>query len=169
MICPNLEIEKFADKGEKTSWTYLFISQEIAHQLKPNYRKSFRVCGRIDDFSFGGMALVPMGEGNYILPLKKSILKAIKKQKGERVLLQIEEDVNYQLVIPDELRICLSDSAKAESEFFNRRESEQRYFVNWINTAKTDATKAKRIAQLIQAMELKFDFGQMIRYNRQKK
>ena len=32
--------------GEKTGWSYIEIPAAIAQQLKPNYKKSFRVKGK---------------------------------------------------------------------------------------------------------------------------
>lgn len=36
-------IHRFESKGEKTGWTYIEIPVDIAQQLKPGNKKSFRV------------------------------------------------------------------------------------------------------------------------------
>ena len=56
-------ILKFDKKGEKTGWTYIVISADIARKLKPGNKKSFRVKGKLDHYSFAKTALLPMGEG----------------------------------------------------------------------------------------------------------
>jgi len=46
---------------------------------------------------------------------------------------------------------------------------DRKYFSNWIESAKTDETKTKRIAQTINALSKKWDYGQMIRDQTAKK
>jgi len=79
MIRFNAIIEKFSKQGEKTGWTYVLIPAAIAKQLNPDKKTSFRVKGKLDAHSIQGIALMPMGEGDYVLPLKAEIRKAIRK------------------------------------------------------------------------------------------
>lgn len=72
MIEFKVVIEKFSKQGEKTGWTYIEISSEIAQKLKPGNKKTFRVKGFLDNFYFEGIALLPMGGGNFIMPLNAS-------------------------------------------------------------------------------------------------
>jgi hypothetical protein len=57
-------ILQFVDQGEKTGWSYISVPADIAQQIKPNNKKSFRVKGMLDGLAVGGLALMPMGEGN---------------------------------------------------------------------------------------------------------
>ena len=43
MIKFTATIKQFAEQGEKTGWTYIDVPENIALQLKPNNKKSFRV------------------------------------------------------------------------------------------------------------------------------
>ena len=62
-----------------------------------------------------------------------------------------------------ELLACLEDEPKAK-EFFNKLpKGEQNYFSRWIESAKTEPTKAKRIAQAINGFTRGLTFGPMIR------
>ena len=61
---------QFAGQGEKTGWTYIEIPANIAQQLKPDTKTSFRVRGMLDSCAVSGMALMPMGGGNFIMALK---------------------------------------------------------------------------------------------------
>jgi len=38
MICFNTTILKFAEKGEKTGWTYILIPNEISQQINPEQK-----------------------------------------------------------------------------------------------------------------------------------
>ncbi|HLK27952.1 MAG TPA: YdeI/OmpD-associated family protein [Puia sp.] len=155
-------ILQFAKQGEKTGWTYIKIPAAIAQQLKPGNKKSFRVKGQFDDHQIKGVSLIPMGEGDFIIALNTSIRKAIGKNKGAKLHVQIEVDYKKPQP-PAELLECLKDEPEALIFFKQLSGSHQNYFSNWIKSAKTEATKAKRIALCVNAMSKKFDFGQMMR------
>lgn len=155
-------IKKFGDKGEKTGWTYIEVSAAIAQKLKPNNKRSFRVKGSLDNYVFEGVALIPMGEGNFILALKADIRKKIIKQKGDSLQVKIDVD-NNPVKLNAELMECLADEPESFSFFNSLAPGHRKYFSNWIDSAKTDATKTKRIAQTLDAFTKKWDYGQMIR------
>lgn len=92
MISFKALLQKFGSKGEKTAWTYIDIPEKIAQKIKPNCKKSFRVAGKIDNHSIKAIALIPIGEGNFILAVNAEIRKAIKKIHGASVEIHIEED-----------------------------------------------------------------------------
>src|ERR1700733_3333465 len=101
MVQFNTLILQFADQGEKTGWSYIDIPADIAQQIKPGNKKSFRVKGMLDGLSVSGMALMPMGEGNFIMALKAEVRKKIRKEAGAMLNLVLEEDVDYKVEIPD--------------------------------------------------------------------
>jgi hypothetical protein len=81
-------ILKFDKKGDKTGWTYIVIPANIALKLKPGNKKSFRVKGKLDSFLIAKTALLPMGKGEFILPLNTTIRKGIGKQAGAPLNIQ---------------------------------------------------------------------------------
>jgi hypothetical protein len=153
---------KFAQQGEKTGWTYIEVPAEIAQQLKPGNKKSFRVKGYLDDYYFQEKALLPMGNGNFIMALKAEIRKAIGKRKGTVITVKMEAD-DKPMTLDADLMKCFSDEPEASSFFKTLTPGHRKYFSNWIDSAKTESTKATRIAQTITAMILKEDFGTMVR------
>ena len=159
-------ILQFAEKGEKTGWSYVRIPSDVAEKLKPGFKKSFRVKGKLDNYPIARQALLPMGNGEFILPLKAAVRKAIHKNKGAMVKLILEED-NRALKVSAELLECLSDSPKAEKNFNSLPVSHQMYYSNWIESAKTIGTKAKRIGLTIVAMEKNLTYGEMLKMNAQ--
>ncbi|WP_432710161.1 YdeI/OmpD-associated family protein [Pedobacter sp.] len=163
MVTFNAEIEKFEQMGEKTGWTYVFIPREIAYQIKPDCKKSFRVKGRLDNLAIHGLALTPMGDGDFILALKTSLRKQLKKEQGAMLSLELADDVEFKIEMPEELAICLSDDPKWMAHFVSMPKSHQHYYINWFNTAKTEKTKLKRLTMIVNAMEQGLDFGAMIR------
>jgi uncharacterized protein YdeI (YjbR/CyaY-like superfamily) len=57
----------------------------------------------------------------------------------------------------------LQDEPAAKHYFQSLPKSHQHYFSKWIESAKTEPTKTKRIAMAVNAMSKKMDFGQMLR------
>ena len=155
-------MQKFADQGEKTGWTYIEIPSDIALQLKPGNKRSFRVKGKLDNYSFEGLALIPMGGGNFIMALNAAIRKGIGKRKGATVLVRMLVDESPPK-LDTEFMECLADEPEGLSFFKTLGPGHQRYFSNWINSAKTDATKTRRIAHALNALSNHQDFGQMLR------
>jgi len=159
-------ILQFDRQGEKTGWSYISIPKEIAVEIKPGMKKSFRIKGKLDNHSISKTSLLPMGDGSFILPLNADIRKAIHKKKGAMLNVQLQED-SEQLSICQELLECLEDSPLAKKKFNALPGSHQRYYSKWIETAKTIQTKSKRIAMTINAMEKNMSYGEMLRANAQ--
>ncbi len=162
-------ILKFADQGEKTGWRYIDVPTDIAAQLKPGNKKSFRVKGMLDAFSFRGFALMPMGDGNFIMALKADVRKAIHKNEGAMVKVILEFDPDYKVGVPDDLQECLDDDPEALEFFMSLTQGHRDYFVKWIEGAKTEPTRVKRIVNTVNAMANRMDYGQMIRALKQEK
>ncbi len=162
MVKFNTIILKFDKKGEKTGWTYIVIPADVAGKLKPGNKKSFRVKGKLDNYSIAKTALLPMGEGEFILPLNAAIRKGIGKRQGAMLKVQMEEDKSEFVFNPD-LMACLADEPSALKYFKQLTGSHQRYFSKWIDSAKGDATKAKRIAMTVNALVRGMGFPEMLR------
>ena len=77
MVSFTAELLKFDKKGEKTGWTYIEILPEIAQELNPNVKTSYRVKGKLDDFSIKLVAVLPMGEGDFIIPINADMRQGI--------------------------------------------------------------------------------------------
>lgn len=159
-------IEQAGEMGEKTGWSYVIIPPDIIAQLKPGFKKSFRVKGKLDAHPIAQQALLPLGKGIFMMPLNASLRKAIHKNKGAMIRLSLEED-KKPLKVSAELLECLTDSPKAEKKFKALPQSHQMYYSKWIESAKTIQTKAKRIGMTITAMEKNLTYGEMLRLNAQ--
>lgn len=165
MIRFKTKIEQFKEMGEKTGWTYIKVPAKLARELKPDNKRSFRVKGRLDDHPVNGMALIPMGGGDFIMALKAEIRKAIRKQKGDT--LQVELEVDTKVIAPPrDLLACMADEPAALDYFKSLPKSHQNYFGNWIKSAKTDGTRTRRIARVVNAMLKHQSYAEMIRAQR---
>ena len=155
-------IKQFDKQGEKTGWTYIDIPSDIAEKLLPGNRKGFRVKGKLDSFYIKGIALLPMGGGNFILTLNADLRKGIRKKKGAMLNVKLQVDPEgYQL--NDDLMACLNDEPAARTFFDTLSGSHRNYFSKWIDSAKTEPTKAKRIAMAVNALSKKWGYPEMIR------
>ena len=162
MIRFTATLERFGQMGEKTGWTYLALPAELAGQLKPGCRTSFRVKGRIDKMPLQGAALVPMGEGNFILAVNGAMRKELKKEQGATVRVQLAVD-DTAFKIPADISDCLADEPAADAFFRTLTPGHQRYFVRWVESAKTEPTRAKRIARMVDALARGRGYSEMIR------
>jgi hypothetical protein len=155
-------LKKFGDQGEKTGWTYFEIPAELAEKLNPGVKKSYRVKGKLDEHPIKQVALVPMGEGNFIIAVNAAMRKGIGKRQGASVKVQLEIDA-AEWKLNEDFLACLEDEPRAMSFFKSLAPSHQRYFSTWIDSAKTEETRAKRIAATLNAMLRSMNYGEMIR------
>ncbi|WP_020606087.1 YdeI/OmpD-associated family protein [Spirosoma spitsbergense] len=154
---------KFDDKGEKTGWTYIRIPLDIAEAIRPGQRTAFRVKGKLDEFSISQVAVLPMGEGEFIIPVNAAMRRGIRKEAGASVRVALEAD-DSPMPLSTDLLACLDDAPDALAYFQQLSQGHQRYFSNWIDEAKTMETKTKRLTQAVRGLSMRLDFGEMIRY-----
>lgn len=162
MVVFNCIIEKFEKKGEKTGWTYLLIPARVADKINKNVRKSYRVKGFINQYPISGVSLIPMGEGDFILPLNASMRKGVQKKTGDKVKVQLAVDT-AEKKLSEELILCLQDEPVAMNVFNVLPKSHQRYYSNWVESAKTSETRAKRITKIIIGLSTGLSFGETMK------
>lgn len=158
-------IHKFDKQGEKTGWTYIEISAAQAKKLKQGTKVSFRVKGTLDSYRIKQIALLPMGEGNFIMALNAGMRKGIGKKLGDKIKVSLEVD-NSEFAFSQDFMDCLHDDPVAYDFFQTLSGSHQKYFSKWIESAKTTATKTKRIVMAVTALSKKQGYPEMIRANK---
>lgn len=155
-------VKKFGEKGEKTGWTYFEIPPDLAQLLKPGNKKEFKVKGKLDNHAIQRQSVMPMGGGFFIMPLNADMRKAIGKKQGAMIDVQLAED-RSDFVFNADFIECLKDEPVAKAFFESLPGSHQRYFSKWIDSAKTEPTKVKRITLAVNALAKKWGYGEMIR------
>lgn len=161
-------IKQFEEKGDKSGWTYIELPADLAQELNPGVRKAYRVKGRIDNYKFARISLIPAGGGNYIMALNAEMRKNIAKRKGAQVKVTLVVD-SSERQLPKWIEECLADEPAANRFFNELTPGHQNYFLNWLESAKSDATRVKRMTMTVNALAKKQDFGQMIRSSKQNK
>lgn len=162
MISFSAPIQKFGAQGEKTGWTYVLIPADTAALIKPGTKKSYRVKGSLDHHPVNSIALMPMGGGDFILVLNAGLRQIIRKKVGEMLHLSLEED-KAPLPLPQDLLLCLEEEPEAKAYFYSLAPSHRFYFGKWIDGAKTEGTRTKRIIQTMAALRRAKSYSEMIR------
>jgi hypothetical protein len=163
MIHFTVVLQRFEEKGEKSGWIYIEIPNDVTEQLNPGIRTSFRVKGKIDTYPLKQTALIPMGEGTFILPTNAEMRRAIRKQEGATATLALELDTS-PIELSEDLMSCLTDDPQALAFFNSLPRGHQNYFSKWIESAKTTETRVKRISQAVRGLAMNMGYGDMVRY-----
>ncbi|GAB6123769.1 YdeI/OmpD-associated family protein [Dysgonomonas termitidis] len=133
-------LQKFEGKG---GWTYAEIT-EI-----PMPKTAFgmmKVMGKIDNYKFSNVRLLPLGNGHLFLAVNSELRRKIKKQSGDIVHIVLYED-NIPAEIPEELILCMKYEEGIFEKFETYSDGGKKAFIDWIYSAKTEQTKAERIAK----------------------
>lgn len=140
-------LEKFPGKG---GWTFARIPEVL--QDKNSHFGWVKVRGSIDGFEISKYHLMPMGNGTLFLPVRAEIRKKIKKQEGDYVHVILYQD-NEPLIAPEEMLLCLKEEPKALKFFNSLTDSEKKFYIEWIYSAKKEETKIERLAKSINRMQ----------------
>jgi Domain of unknown function (DUF1905)/Bacteriocin-protection, YdeI or OmpD-Associated len=167
MVQYTTTIHRFEKQGEKTGWTYIEVPADLAQKIKPGNRKEFKVKGKLDKHPIKRVSLLPMGGGVFIMPLNAAMRKAIGKRHGAMVKAQLEAD-DRPFIFNTDFIDCLNDEPEAKKFFQTLPGSHQRYFSKWIDDAKTEPTKTKRIALAVTALSKKQGYPEMLRSQQKK-
>ena len=76
--------------------------------------------------------------------------------------VQLAEDKSVFVFNKDFIE-CLDDEPTAKEFFQSLTGSHQRYFSRWIDDAKTEPTKVKRITMAVSALAKKWGYPEMLR------
>lgn len=143
LVKKKLVMEKYPGKG---GWSYVRVPG-IPKETKNRFGY-VKVKGTIDGYKISKYNLMPMKGGFHFLPIKAAIRKQISKEAGDTVEVILFPD-HEPWKAPKELLECLADEPAA-LEFFNKlSDSNKKYYIEWIYSAKREETKADRIAKSI--------------------
>ena len=136
-------LEKFPGKG---GWTFARLPEVVKGKKTPF--GWVKVRGTIDGFEIRKYHLMPMGNGQLFLPVKSAIRKAIGKSEGDMVHVILYPD-QEPLEVPEEMLLCLQDEPEALDFFNSLSESERKFYIDWVYSAKKEDTKVNRLATTI--------------------
>lgn len=97
--------------------------------------------------------LANMGTGCHIIGVRKDIRQAIKKNIGDRIVVELEFDTEERVVeIPDDLKNALAENQKAKVFFDSLSFTNRKEYSVWIKSAKKEQTREKRLRETIQKL-----------------
>jgi len=146
LVHKKLLLEKYPGKG---GWTYVRVPK-LPKESKSRFG-FVKVKGTIDGFKISKYNIMPMKDGNHFLPVKAEIRKKIKKEAGDTIEVILYSD-NEPLKAPKELLECLADEPAALKFFNTLSESNKKYYIEWIYSAKKEETKVDRMAKSIERL-----------------
>ena len=116
-------------------------------------KKRVKASADIEGVLYRG-SLVRMGGPCHILGIRKDIREQIRKDIGDEIEVTVEEDVELrEVAVPQDVALALTDSPEAEAFFQQLSYSHQREYVQWIEEAKRDETRQKRIGQMVELLK----------------
>jgi hypothetical protein len=125
----------------------------IPFDVQEAFGKKGRVPVRctIDGYPYRG-SIFPYG-GTYYIGVVKKIRDAIGKTYGDTVNVVMEVDEEPRIVeVPEDLAQAMAASEKVKAAFDKLSYSHKREYVEWINEAKKEETRQRRIAKAIEKL-----------------
>jgi len=98
--------------------------------------------------------LTRMGGDHHLLIILKEIREKIGKTFGDEVKISVEPDTEPRVIeVPVELKKVFKTEKEAKALFDKLSYTHQREYVIWINEAKREETRARRVAQAIEMLK----------------
>lgn len=116
-------------------------------------KKRVQVKATLDGEPYRG-SLVRMGGPCHILGVRKDIRDKIGKSLGDEIEVVVEEDTEPREVqVPPDLQEALDRSPAAAAFFKQLAYTHQKEYVQWIEEAKREQTRQRRIDQTIERLK----------------
>jgi len=141
----SLEFKAIIKQHENLNASYIeppFDVQEVFGSKRVKVKATF------DGVQYRG-SIVNMG-GCYMLGLTQEIRKKIGKDFGDEIFVTIEKDVEERRVeVPEDFASAMKDTQAAANYFNTLSYTAQKEYVNWITSAKREATRSERILKAV--------------------
>jgi hypothetical protein len=115
-------------------------------------KKRVKVVATIDGAPYRG-SVVRMGGPDHMLIVLKEIREVIGKGIGDEVEVTLAEDTEPRdVAVPEDLAAALAVAPEARIFFDGLAYSHRREYVGWIEEAKREETRQRRIAKAVQML-----------------
>ena len=132
-------------------WTYVDIPATVSRKFEKKGR--IPVTGSVDNESFR-TSILPKGDGTHYLFVSQPLLKITGKTVGDFVKIIFSEDIEPRTVdVPDDIIEAFSVSQKAITTFTKFSYSHKKELTEWINEAKRQDTRERRIIKAMVMLE----------------
>jgi hypothetical protein len=125
----------------------------VAASRKLGTRARVQVAGTINGFPIRTSAF-PMGGNTHMILVNKEMQKTAQIGAGNRVKVVIEVDEKPRvLTIPPDFKGALTKSPASRDAFEKMSYSHKREYVRWIEKAKKEETRARRIEKVVEMLK----------------
>jgi hypothetical protein len=133
--------------GPSGAWTYLTLPFDVETTF--GTRARLAVKGTINDYPFQS-SVFPDGKGRHTLMVNKAMQRGAKAAPPEKVQVVLEPDTIPRMVaVPRDLKKLLARNRQAGEFFTGLAPSHQKAYVEWIESAKKDETRQRRLEKSV--------------------
>ena len=138
-------------KSRKVWYRVVFLPQDFEEQLPFDEYPRLRIDGEIGDVPVNS-AWIPTGDGRRYLIVAPEVLKAAGLSIGDRVTVRFRIADQNHVDVPRALELAIAASREAATAWEELTPGKKRALAHHVGSAKTDATRAKRVAQAVAAL-----------------
>jgi hypothetical protein len=131
-------------------WGYVEFPYDVQQEF--GTKGQVKVMATFDNYTYRG-SLVKMGRDCHFIGITKLIRATIGKNPGDRVHVIIRRDTEPRRVeVPADLSHLLQSHPEAEIMFNALSYSNRKAWVQWINSAKKEETRQRRLKETIEKL-----------------
>lgn len=109
--------------------------------------------GVINGFTFRS-SIFPTGEGDFYLVLNREVRAGARVQVGDRIQVTLEKDLEPRtLDVPEDFQQALDENPEALAAFARLSYTHQKEYIQWIESAKREATRRRRVASAVEKLK----------------
>lgn len=137
-------------QGHESGGAYIEIPFDVVEAFG---KKRPKVKATFDGVLYRG-SLVKYGTPYHILLIRKDIRAKIGKEAGAIVNVTIEEDLELRVVkVPEDFQYAMDEFPEVTAFFKALSYTYQKEYVQWIEGAKREETRLRRIGKAIEMMK----------------
>ena len=128
-------------------YTVVYLPPALAAELAAGGAARLRARGEVDDVPFAGAW--QRSHGRWFLMLSKELLRTAGRAVGDRVEVRFRLDDPEAVDVPAELAAAVAENARARRAWDELTAGRRRGLSHHVNSAKSAATRAARVADVI--------------------
>jgi len=133
--------------GPNGAWTRMHIPFDVPATYGSKGRVSVR--GSINGFQFQS-SIFPDGDGGFHMLVNKEMQQGAKAQPGDVVEVIMQMDTDERTVsVPKDFEKALKLNKQTQANFAKMTSSARREFAEWIDSAKQQQTRERRIEKAV--------------------
>jgi hypothetical protein len=143
-------LERFEGIG---TWTFLTVPFDVGKIF--GKKGQVKVTGEIKGVEYRS-SLMPHGNGQHFLVVNAPIRNKAQVQVGDTVVVTMSLDTGERsIAVPADFQQALQQNAAALTMFNKLSYSNKKRYVDWVEDAKREETRIKRIAEAIEQLQKK--------------